>query len=156
VGAYREVVSIFDYLGYFKYIVEEENAGYLFYSKTEPTKTVDIELLKNLFGHGNFIGSNSKKMLVNVWKNKPEIEGTYLDDEFYFNYEHPFITFVVDQHNLISANTEYKKIVRAAISFISELYSAEAISAEAVQKINEMILPLKEISEFELLKISDF
>lgn len=155
-GAYNEFVSIFENLGYFKYILDHGNSGYLLCSKKEQAKKLEFELHENIFEGVPLIGSNSKKILVDVWKNKPELENIHFDDEFYFNSEHPFIRFIEDHKNLILANIDYKRIVRAAIIFISDLYSDESISLDNIKKINEMILPLKEIANFELLKISDF
>lgn len=156
-GVFYELEKIFTSSGYHESVLEIKSHSYLLLSKNSGgVSDEQFDVLDEIMDGLSFTVSNSKKLVVSIWKNKPEYKARYYEDELYFNTQHPFVKLILDNKEAILSNIEIKRIIKAAFYFIAELYSNDNIDSSTVSKINEIILPLEVFSNFRPLKKSDF
>lgn len=113
------------------------------------------EILNN--SYSEVIKIDSPQLLISIWRNKIEFKDEYIDDTFCINYNHPFIQFIINNSEKIIGNNVTKKIIRSAFAFIFEINNREQkIADEPIFRLNEILMPLNEISPIHKFTIADF
>lgn len=100
---------------------------------------------------------DSQYVSIKISKNKKELTSTgmYYSDQI-INKEHPFIKFIIKNHQIIKGNTEFEKIIKSSIELIREINDGKRIVLKKIKELNQIIKPLNNIEEVCVFKTDDF
>lgn len=161
-GNYYNLRSMFTGLYEFTPTIQIiENKAYEFLSIEFKEEIVNnnIQSFREIIDNAYFevIKIDSPQILISIWRNKIEFEDEDIDDTYYINYNHPFIQFIINNSEKIKGNNITRKIIRSAFAFIYELNNQEKnIEAESISKLNEILVPINEISPINKFTVEDF
>ena len=160
-GTYNSVKEILIHiLGWTNSIINisERNYEIITESKSYSIDENDLKKLKNIFGHFymNLIRATSKEFFVSVWINKKEFATEYYKDEFLFNFNHPFCTFILENYEKINATDDYKKVIKAAYKYLYELKLNSKLHKNSLKEVNDILIPLNSLRSFKKFTLRDF
>lgn len=157
---YRTLCEIFiDFLKYnVEVIFHNEEYFKVFkvkpYDKTYRKHVLQIMKLLNSFDF-QFSKINSQKFLVKTWRSKEITHSFYYSEYNFFNYNHSFTQFIINNYDAIVSDSNHKKIIESVFTFIQDM-SKEKIDTNSIIKLNDMIQPLNEITPISNFVLEDF
>lgn len=154
----KEIITIL--AEYHSSIIYYKNIGYEFISKNNPIPDYknEIKKIKEILGlhYWGITRANSKKLIVSSWLGKSEFDETYLHETLLINYNHSFIKFILTNYDIIKKDVRFKRIIKSVFDYIFELKVSNGINKDTLNKLNEIIDQLNEISKIRKLVLSDF
>lgn len=161
-GAYYSTASILSHvLGLKEQAVKIDEKFYQVYSKDY----LSIKIVKTKNALKGLISREyipladvqSKCLLFSIWTDREQNDkdAYYYDEDLYFNLNHHFLRFIVNNEAKIQESADFKKIVSSVFTYLIEL-SHQNITDNQISKLNDMLLPLNVIQRLKKLTTSEF
>lgn len=100
---------------------------------------------------------DSKFIAVKISKNKKELNKLrkYYSDSI-INAAHPHLVFIDKYYEMIKENTDFKKIIKTSFELIQEINDSKRLVQKRINKLNQILEPLRTIDHPWLFTSADF
>jgi molecular chaperone HtpG len=156
-GTHDELLRILKLLGYELKVELLGKLAYLVLSLDENDDEYkrNIQKLQHILGsYDEMVKGASDKLFLNIWTQKPQFKDYYAD-EFFVNYNHPFIQFILATYDDLQKSSNERKILKSTFGYAKELFGLGEIDTNAVDKLNDLLKPL-DVPKNVTFRLEDF